>query len=529
MLALLLALASPELDVRGISVSYGNTVVENAFRNAVAILRRAGKRATLAVGARRPLKRPLAVARDTHGESGLGYAELPPAGVILDFVKSVDRLLAEQPEPVPLVTLGPVTGLALALRSDPELVRAKVARHIAMIGNIGAKGNTTRYSEFNAWCDPEALDIVLRAELPTEMVGLDVTRQVVLAPHETTRLQHAGAPQARWINDALRFYIEFHKEQEGLDGCIVNDVLPIAALVKPAALGASAGWPVTVFDATAHGLERAAVEVPRRTRALVALERATQGIVERGLLEFTQARSLLQAVQDADWVIEAIPEDAIAKQKLFGSIEQVTSPDTLLTSSSSGLPPAEIFARCRRQDRCLVAHPLNPPELIPLVEVVPAARTSTAAVVRAQEYLRALGRMPILLKKSIPGYVVGRVTAAVWRQCIDLVLEGVIDVDQLDRAVSLGPALGWAAAGPHLTYHLAAGDGGVTLFLQQLLGSFEGWWGQLATWQRLEPEQQRTLIQSIERAYKSNIEQLREARDRRLGAILRVLEQARTA
>ena len=296
-----------------------------------------------------------------------------------------------------------------------------------------------------------------------------------------------------------------------------------------AALCASAGWPVTVFDASAHGLERAATEVPRRTRALVALERATQGIVERGLLEFTQARSLLQAVQDADWVIEAIPEDAIAKQKLFGSIEQVAGPDTLLTSSSSGIPPSEIFARCRRQDRCLVAHPLNPPELIPLVEVVPSTRTSAAAVVRAQEYLRALGRMPILLKKAVPGYVVGRITAAVWRQCIDLVLEGVIDVDQLDRAVSLGPALGWAAAGPHLTYHLAAGDGGVTLFLQQLLGSFESWWGQLATWQRLEPEQQRALIQSIERAYKSNIEQLREARDRRLGAILRVLEQARTA
>jgi purine nucleosidase len=236
MLALLLALASPELDVRGISVSYGNTTVENAFRNAVAILRRAGKRATLAVGARRPLKRPLAVARDTHGESGLGYAELPPSGVILDFVKSLDRLLADQPEPVTLVTLGPVTGLALALRSDAEMVRSKVARHIAMIGNIGAKGNTTKYSEFNAWCDPEALDIVLRAELPTEMVGLDVTREIVLAQHETTRLQHSGAPQARWINDALRFYIEFHKRQEGLDGCIVNDVLPIAALVKPAAL-----------------------------------------------------------------------------------------------------------------------------------------------------------------------------------------------------------------------------------------------------------------------------------------------------
>jgi len=294
-----------------------------------------------------------------------------------------------------------------------------------------------------------------------------------------------------------------------------------------AALCAAAGWPVTVFDANARGLERAAAEVPRRARALVALERASQGMVERGLLEFTQARSLLHAVQDAEWVIEAIPEDQIAKQKLFDSVEQVAAPDALLSSSSSGIPPADVFARCRRQDRCLVAHPLNPPELIPLVEVVPAARTAAATVVRAQEYLRALGRMPILLKKPIPGYVVGRIAAAVWRECIDLVIEGVIDVDELDRAVSLGPALGWAAAGPHLTYHLAAGDGGVTLLLQQLLGTFESWWSQLATWHRLEPEQQRTLIHSVERAYKGKVEALRDARDRRLSAILRALEQSR--
>ena len=295
-----------------------------------------------------------------------------------------------------------------------------------------------------------------------------------------------------------------------------------------AALCAAAGWPVTVFDANASGLERAAREVPDRARALVELDRATQGMVERGLLEFVSARSLLQAVKDADWVIEAISEDLMGKQKLFDSIEHVAGPETLLTSSSSGLAPADIFARCRRQDRCLVAHPLNPPELIPLVELVPGPRTTQASVARAQEYLRALGRMPILLKRAVPGYVVGRIAAAVWRQCIDLVLQGVIDVDELDRAVSLGPALGWAAAGPHLTYHLAAGDGGVTLFLQQLLASFESWWSELATWQRLDPEQQRALIHSIERTYKGKIDGLREARDRRLGAILRALEQART-
>ena len=233
MLALFLALRSPELDVRGISVSYGNTVAENAYRNAVEIVRRAGRRATLGVGARRPLRRPLTVARETHGESGLGHAALPPAGLALEFVRPLERLLGEQPEPVTLVTLGPLTSLALTLRRDVALVRAKVRRHIAMVGNLAAQGNTTPFSEFNAWCDPEALDIVLRAELPTEIVGLDVTREAVLEAQEVAWLGHSSAPLARWIGDALRYYVEFHKQQEGLDGCIVNDLLPIAVLLKP--------------------------------------------------------------------------------------------------------------------------------------------------------------------------------------------------------------------------------------------------------------------------------------------------------
>ena len=294
-----------------------------------------------------------------------------------------------------------------------------------------------------------------------------------------------------------------------------------------AALCASAGWPVTIYDGDARSLERAATEVPRRTRALVALERAPQGVVEHGIGEFQAGRSLLVTVQDADWVIEAITEDLFAKQKLFNAIDGLAPPDALFTSSTGGLAPADLFARCRHQERGLVAHPLNPPEIVPLVEVIPGTRTAPAALTRALEYLRAIGRVPIILKKAVPGFVVGRVAAAVWRECIELVLAGVVDVDELDRAVSLGPALGWAAAGPHLTYHLAAGKGGVTGFLQHLLTSFEDWWSQLATWHKLDPERQRTLIQAIERAYEGKVDALREARDRRLSAILRALEQAR--
>lgn len=294
-----------------------------------------------------------------------------------------------------------------------------------------------------------------------------------------------------------------------------------------AALCASAGWPVAIFDLNPATMERASGEVERRTRALVALDRAPESIVERGLSELVRAKFFSEAVQDADWVIEAIHEDVVAKQKLLAAIEQAVGGDVLITSSSSGLSPTEIFGRCRRLERCLVAHPLNPPELIPLVELVPEDRTSPASMSRAVGYLRSLGRFPIVLKKSVPGYVVGRIAAAVWRECIDLVLRGVISVDELDRAVSLGPAIGWAAAGPHLTYHLAAGEGGIRGFTQHLLASFESWWQQLAHWAQLDPEQQRALIQSIEKAYKGKVEFLREARDRRLSAILKALEQAR--
>ena len=294
-----------------------------------------------------------------------------------------------------------------------------------------------------------------------------------------------------------------------------------------AALCASAGWPVAMFDLNVATMERASAEVERRTRALVALDRAPEAIVERGLRELVRAKFFTEAIHDADWVIESIHEDVGAKQKLLSAIEQDAAGDALISSSSSGLPPTEIFGRMRTLARCLVTHPLNPPELIPLVEVVPEGRTSAATIARAVEYLRALGRFPIVLKRAIPGYVVGRVAAAVWRECIDLVLKGVISVDDLDRAVSLGPGIGWAAAGPHLTYHLAAGEGGIRIFTQHLLASFESWWQEIAHWSQLDPEQQRALTQAIERAYKGKIEFLRQARDRRLSAILRSLEQAR--
>lgn len=295
-----------------------------------------------------------------------------------------------------------------------------------------------------------------------------------------------------------------------------------------ASLCVAAGWPVALFDNSADELEVASPIIAGRARALVYLDRADEQTAEQGIASLKVARSLLQACGDAQWIIECIGEDLLAKQKLFEAFESTAPKARVVTSSTSGFSVQDLAARCRRPDRVVVAHPLNPPELISLVELVTGPHTDRALIEVLKGWLRALGRMPVVIKKPILGNVAGRIAAAVWREAIDLVLKDVIDVDDLDRAVSMGPALGWAAAGPHLTYHLAAGTRGVEGFLQTLLHTFETYWGDLASWSKLEQEDQQRLIHAIEKAYEGQIDQIRRSRDRRLAAIQRALEEAKT-
>ncbi len=294
-----------------------------------------------------------------------------------------------------------------------------------------------------------------------------------------------------------------------------------------AALVAASGWPVSLYDNDGRKLDQAPVEIAARARALVDLQLADVGAVETGLKRINVGRSLLQACRDAQWIIEATPEDLRAKQKLFEALESVAPNARLVSSSSTGFAAKDISAQVYRKDRCVVIHPLNPPELIPLVEIVPSPETDRVLLEVVKAWLRALGRIPITLRKPVKGNVVGRIAAAVWREAIDLVRQGVIDADDLDRAISLGPALGWAAAGPLLSYHLAAGEQGVSAFFQHLLHTFESLWADLAHWDHLDPQQQQALIHAVERTYQGQLSKIRSARDRRLAAILKGLEEAR--
>ena len=244
---LALAALSPELEIVAVTTTYGNATVDATTRNARAILNLADRSdIPVYAGAARPLVRDLVTAPETHGESGVGYAPVAPLsrfgrgdggeGPPLHPTAHPPVLLeqlAHAASPVTLVTLGPLTNLALALNRDADLVRSRVSRHVGMFGTIHAVGNTNRWADFNAWCDPEAADRVLRSGLPTEMIGLDVTRRIILSAQEVEAIAKSGDSLVSWLGQALRFYVEFHRRQERLEGCVVNDVVTVGTLLDP--------------------------------------------------------------------------------------------------------------------------------------------------------------------------------------------------------------------------------------------------------------------------------------------------------
>jgi inosine-uridine nucleoside N-ribohydrolase len=237
--ALALAARSPELEMVAVTTTYGNAPLEATTRNTRELLRLVGReRVPIYPGAAKPLTRPLVTAPETHGMSGVGFAPVssPSSADGTSNPRSLAEVLYTVSKPVTLITLGPLTNLALALQRDPEVVTNKVERHLGMFGNIAERGNTNRWADFNAWSDPEAVQLVLEAGLGTEMVGLDVTRRMALRSAEVDRLAAADEALIRWLERALAFYVQFHRSQERFDGCVVNDVLPVGEVLNPGLL-----------------------------------------------------------------------------------------------------------------------------------------------------------------------------------------------------------------------------------------------------------------------------------------------------
>ncbi len=220
-----------------------------------------------------------------------------------------------------------------------------------------------------------------------------------------------------------------------------------------------------------------------------------------------------QALAKADFVQENAPERPEFKIKLFADMDAATPVDSIIASSSSGITPSVMQSKCAHPERVLVGHPFNPPHIIPLVEVVGGTKTSPEAIERAIAFYDSIGKKTIRLNKEVTGHVANRLQAALYREIVYLIEQGVLNVVDADTAVSWGPGLRWGVMGQSLLWHLGGGEGGIRHFMDHLMGPLEAMWAALGT-PAMTPELKQTIVDGVlQEAAGRSVDQLAHERD----------------
>lgn len=218
--------------------------------------------------------------------------------------------------------------------------------------------------------------------------------------------------------------------------------------------------------------------------------------------------NMQEALSNADFVQENAPERPEFKIKLFAEMDDATPPDSIIASSSSGITPSVMQTKCKRPERVLIGHPFNPPHIIPLVEVVGGAKTSREAIQQAMSFYASIGKKPILLHRELPGHVGNRLQAALYREIMYLIEQGVLSVSDADDAVSYGPGLRWGVMGPSLQWHLGGGAGGIKHFMDHLMDPMGGMFKTLGN-PEITPGLKQTIAEGVlQEAGHRSVEQL---------------------
>ena len=295
------------------------------------------------------------------------------------------------------------------------------------------------------------------------------------------------------------------------------------AIVGTGVIGAS--WAALFL---AHGLDVVATDpapsaeenlrdyIDNAWPALEALGLSAGASKER--ISFTS--QLSDALGGVDLVQENGPEKPDFKIKLFADMDALTPATTILASSSSGIPIGVSQSQCKHPERCVIGHPFNPPHLIPLVEIVGGEKTSAETIERSIAFYASIGKRPIHVKKEVVGHVANRLQAALYREVVYLIEQGVLSVSDADTAVSWGPGLRWGLMGPNLLFHLGGGQGGIKHFMDHLSGPIAAWWKDLGN-PELTPELKANISQGVlEEAGNRSIDDLAKQRDSLLLGLL---------
>ena len=302
-----------------------------------------------------------------------------------------------------------------------------------------------------------------------------------------------------------------------MENDVVNTQIRNVAIVGTGLIGAgwaaqylASGLDVIATDPAPHAEANLRKWVDEAWELLTVIGVASGASRDR--LTFTA--DMKEAVSKADFVQENVPERPLLKAKVFAQMDEATPADSILASSASGITMDIIQSSCKHPERCVIGHPFNPPHVVPLVEVVGGAKTSEAVIERTMTFYASIGKKPIRLRKAVPGHVGNRLQAALYREVLYLIQQGVVSVEDADIAVSYGLGLRWGVMGPSLQWHLGGGSGGIHHFVEHFMDGFVGLMRKLEM-PDVTPALMQTIIDGVlKEANGQSIEQLAEAENK---------------
>jgi 3-hydroxypropionate dehydrogenase (NADP+) len=293
-----------------------------------------------------------------------------------------------------------------------------------------------------------------------------------------------------------------------------------------ATLFSSAGLEVILQDVTETVLQRSIEAVKSNLRFLEANDFLKQGEAEAALQKVKMSTLIGEAVRDADYVQESVPDNYDFKKQVFREMDIAAPAHAILASSSSGLLMTEIQKATLKPQRCVLVHPALPVYLLPLIEIVGGKQTDRETAMVAYDFMKRLGKTPVLLKREVPGYIINRLQAALLREAIDLVDKGVASAEEVDKAFCMGVGLRDPIIGPFLRIHLA-GDG-VERFIENFSQSYRNRWETMETWTSIPPSAVNKIVRGVkemEVVRTKTLDEIKSWRDEMLVKFLRLVHE----
>ena len=247
------------------------------------------------------------------------------------------------------------------------------------------------------------------------------------------------------------------------------------------------GFPVHIYDISDEVLKTARGRIQGNMKYLVGKGILTADKMNVALSLAKYTTNIEEAVKGVQFIQESVFENYDVKQALLAEVERHAAIDAIFASSTSGLLITEIAKGSKHPERCIGAHPYNPPHLIPLVEINKGQKTAEETVEKTYAFYKSIGKEPVVLQKEALGFIANRLAMGLYREAVDLVMRGVCSVEDVDKAVCFGPGLRFALMGPNLTYHLGGGPHGIQGLLKHVGPSIELWWGDMAVWKKWPP------------------------------------------